>query len=58
MKRYEYRCDICLWVWETIRTIDDDSDEECPDCNCYKTSKVISPLSFILKEKDFLNYGD
>lgn len=42
-----------MWVWETIRTMDDNTSEQCPKCDSCRTRKVISPISFILKGSGF-----
>ena len=57
MIRYDYKCNHCLWVWETVCTIDDNSSEQCPKCDSCRTKKVISPISFI-KNHIFLQGSD
>jgi len=53
MIRYDYKCNNCLWVWETIRFMNDDTAEQCPECNSHRTKKIISEVNFILKGSGF-----
>ena len=59
MTRYDFKCNHCLWVWETLRPMDDESDEQCPKCDSFRTDKIISEISFILKGTGFhdTDYG-
>ncbi len=62
MIRYDYKCNHCLWIWETIRTMDDDSKEQCPKCDSLRTGKIVTECNFILKgtgfhDTDYGKYG-
>jgi len=42
--------------------MDDESDEQCPKCDSFRTDKIISTISFILKgtgfhDTDYGKYG-
>ena len=42
--------------------MDDESEEQCPKCDSFRTDKVISEISFILKgtgfhDTDYGKYG-
>jgi len=58
MIRYDYICE-CGWVFEVVKSIKDDTEEQCPKCQKFDTRRTISPTDLILRGKGFhdTDYG-
>ena len=53
MPIYEYRCEDCQKIFETVQKIDDDSIPDCKFCKGNKVKKLLSPVGFVLKGAGF-----
>ncbi|CAB1274285.1 FmdB family zinc ribbon protein [Candidatus Nitrosacidococcus tergens] len=49
MPIYEYRCQACGHEIEVLQKITDEPLSQCPSCNTYQLSKLISAAGFRLK---------
>lgn len=54
MVTYDYRCMDCKHEFQVRKSMNDSSKKEnCPNCKCKKTVKIIKPLTIIYKGKGF-----